>query len=422
MKYFKSLILLAFALFHLHGEPISIGSSIPNNSIVRDLNGNKTDLISQLNKKPTVLIFYRGGWCPYCNLHLSAIQEIEDEIMAQGFQIIAISPDTPEHLNHTKEINKLNYMLLLDSSMQLAEDMGIAFQVEEELVNKYKNNYNIDLEAVSGEKHHKLPHPSLFLVDTDGTIQFAYTNNDYKVRLDSKELLDTIKELNINQPKWLNSYNNLLKKYVSHTGVDYVKWSKNQQDKDTLKQITDAIGSDYAEDYSRSQKLAHYINAYNAWMIRLTLDAYPIRSVKEIGFLPFSVFKRKSIIINGSEQSLDYIEKTLLIKDIEERRIHFAVNCASRSCPPLLNEAYLATTIGMQLESAAKAFLNSEEGVRIDHNKKTIFLSSLFDWYKSDFEKKGSVIDFINNYREEKLPVNYKIRYIDYDWSLNQSQ
>jgi peroxiredoxin len=173
-------------------EPLKQGDSIPDVTVRNDDN-QPVQLRKQVAEKPTVLIFYRGGWCPYCNKHLSALVDIEDDLATAGFQLLAIGIDQPSKLKDTESKDHLNYMLLSDSSAKAAEAFGIAFTVPDELVAKYKNDYKIDLEAASGQTHHKLPYPSVFVVSTDGVIQFAYVNENYKVRLEPDKILAAAK-------------------------------------------------------------------------------------------------------------------------------------------------------------------------------------------------------------------------------------
>ncbi|ATC64872.1 hypothetical protein CMV30_13340 [Nibricoccus aquaticus] len=173
--------------------PLAVGQSIP----AANLRTDKGDAITLKSAivKPTVLIFYRGGWCPYCNRQLSALATIEADILAAGFQLIALSPDVPAKLREKPAMEKTNYTLLSDSAMEAAQGFGIAFKVEDELVAKYKNSYKIDLEAASGSTHHLLPHPAVFIVDATGVIRFAHVNTDYKVRLEPEKILAAIKEV-----------------------------------------------------------------------------------------------------------------------------------------------------------------------------------------------------------------------------------
>lgn len=169
-------------------KPLQVGEFIPD-IMLRTPEDTQVNLMPVVQEKPTVIIFYRGGWCPYCNRHLSAMQQTEDELLALGFQILAISPDRPEKLSETIGKDHLTYQLLSDSSMEAARAFGIAFQIDDPTVKKYKEEYKIDIEADSGQTHHQLPVPAVFIVDRGGKVLFAYTNPDYKVRLSPDDLI-----------------------------------------------------------------------------------------------------------------------------------------------------------------------------------------------------------------------------------------
>jgi len=173
-------------------KPLKAGVKAPNPTFL-NLEGKKADLMKVAGDKPTVLVFYRGGWCPYCNLHLSELGKIENDLINMGYQMVAISPDTPAELNKSVEKNSLKYKLISDSSADAAKQFGIAFKVEEALVTKYKNDYKIDLEAASGQKHHILPVPSVFILKK-GMIVYSYSNPDYRVRLKADDVLAAAKE------------------------------------------------------------------------------------------------------------------------------------------------------------------------------------------------------------------------------------
>ena len=175
------------------GRPLAVGAAIPD-ATVRTEKDAPLKLKAAITR-PTVLIFYRGGWCPYCNRHLSALVEIEGDLLAAGFQLIALSPDLPAKLREKPAQQKLNYTLLSDSAMEAARGFGIAFQVDDELVAKYKNSYKIDLEASSGATHHLLPHPAVFIVDASGIVRFAHVNTDYKTRLEPEKILAAARTL-----------------------------------------------------------------------------------------------------------------------------------------------------------------------------------------------------------------------------------
>lgn len=171
--------------------PLKVGQNVPD-PLLRTIDGKEISLKEILNEKPTVLVFYRGGWCPYCNMQLSELRKIEKQIIDLGYHLIAISMDTPENLKASLEKDKLNYQLYSDSKADAVIAFGLAFTVDEKLVEKYKT-FNIDLEKASGEKHHILPVPAVFIVDKDGIIKFEYANPNYKVRLNSELLLEAAK-------------------------------------------------------------------------------------------------------------------------------------------------------------------------------------------------------------------------------------
>lgn len=183
-----SLVLMNAASASAAPQPVAAGAPLPA-ATVRTTAGEAVSLRAATGGKPTVLIFYRGGWCPYCTKHLAALAEIEGELRAAGFQLVALSPDRPEKLRAQPAHAGLGYTLLSDSKAEAMRALGLAFRVEDGLVKTYKEQYGIDLEADSGETHHLLPHPAVFIVDAAGMIRFAHVNPDYKVRLSGEEIL-----------------------------------------------------------------------------------------------------------------------------------------------------------------------------------------------------------------------------------------
>lgn len=174
-------------------DPLKEGQAAPTATLHKP-NGKEVDMASLYASKPTVLIFYRGGWCPYCNTQLSEIAKAEAELVKLGFQVVAVSPDRPEALKTTLDKGNLQYQLLSDSKMDLAKAYGLAFRVDNDTVTKY-HTYGIDLDKASGESHHLLPVPAVYIVDRRGVIQFAQWNPDYKVRMSNDELLKTARNL-----------------------------------------------------------------------------------------------------------------------------------------------------------------------------------------------------------------------------------
>ncbi len=171
--------------------PVLVGEPVPA-AEVRDAEGEAHALADLLGAHPTVLVFYRGGWCPYCTRHLSALRTVIDELDDLGVQLVAVSPDRPEKLRPTREKQNLGYQLLSDSDMNAARALGIAFKVSSGTRETY-DEYGIDLEEASGRDHHLLPVPAVFVVDRDGTIRFVHANPDYKSRLDPAVMMAVVR-------------------------------------------------------------------------------------------------------------------------------------------------------------------------------------------------------------------------------------
>lgn len=165
--------------------PLLIGEKIPN-SILKSSENTDVQLSDLLKKKKSVLVFYRGGWCPYCNLHLQALAEAEKQILDQGFQIIAISPDAPVNLKMTEEKDKVKYTLLSDSKGELIKAIGIAYEAPE----NYKSVINVHSNGINTNF---LPVPSVFVVNTENEILFEYISPDFKQRISAELLVSVVK-------------------------------------------------------------------------------------------------------------------------------------------------------------------------------------------------------------------------------------
>jgi peroxiredoxin len=165
-------------------SPLLIGENIPVIKLV-DATGKDFDLNSAIGRQPTILIFYRGGWCPYCNKQLSGIQEIEPELKKIGYQIIAISTDSPDNLKTSAAKNKLEYKLLSDADLNVSKQFGLAY--------KAPAAYDKLLPMASGGKNldKLLPVPAVFFVSKKGNIRFEYINVDFKQRINS-DLLKSV--------------------------------------------------------------------------------------------------------------------------------------------------------------------------------------------------------------------------------------
>ncbi|MDR6762377.1 peroxiredoxin [Flavobacterium sp. 2755] len=167
--------------------PLLIGEKIPEFTLKTAENAD-VNLSELLKKKKTVLVFYRGGWCPYCNLHLQALAGAEKQIIDLGYQIIAVSPDSPENLKITEEKDKVKYTLLSDSKGELIKAVGIAYQVPE----NYKSVINVHSKGINTSL---LPVPSVFVVNTEADILFEYISPDIKQRISTELLVSVLKNL-----------------------------------------------------------------------------------------------------------------------------------------------------------------------------------------------------------------------------------
>lgn len=168
--------------------PLAAGARVPA-AVVQTVAGADLDLAAAVAEKPTLLIFYRGSWCPYCNRHLAALAEIEPELLRLGYQILAVSPDETPGLRAAAEKNHLNYRLLSDRAMLAAGAFGLAFRIDGPTVEKYRD-YKIDLPPVPGEPSARwLPVPAVYIIGRDGVVKFVHTDPDYKARLAPDEVL-----------------------------------------------------------------------------------------------------------------------------------------------------------------------------------------------------------------------------------------
>ncbi len=205
----------------------------------------------------------------------------------------------------------------------------------------------------------------------------------------------------------------LLKKHVDQQGdVDYKAFAK---DKEKLTSYLKELGQNpIASTAEKNERLAYYINLYNAGTVHLILENYPLKSIKDIS----RPWDKNWVTVGNSKYSLGDIEHKILRK-MDEPRIHFAINCASYSCPRLLNEAFKASTMETQLETAARAFVNDPKRNAI--TEQVVEISEIFKWFKKDFTTKGTLKNYLNTYSNIKLLPTTKITYKDYDWRLNES-
>ena len=219
---------------------------------------------------------------------------------------------------------------------------------------------------------------------------------------------------------WNESYSRLLAKYVTSQGVRYAAWHADGTDRTELARVVAAIAKEKPEG-SKDEKLAFYLNAYNANILEQVLESYPIKSVRDIAAL-YGVFTQQRITVAGEKMSFNHLEKDI-IHGFKEPRIHFALNCASGSCPPLRPKAYTGDGLSTELDQQTTAFLNTDpHGVKATEDGKKADVSKIFDWNSGDFQAADGVAGFINKYRKPPLAPDAKISYMSYDWSLNEAR
>ena len=212
----------------------------------------------------------------------------------------------------------------------------------------------------------------------------------------------------IDHSKWTD----VLQVYVAKNGS--VNYKDLQNNRIVLNDYLNDLASNSPKDnWSNAEKKTYWINAYNAYTIQLILDNYPLKSIKDIT----DPWSQTFFKINGMTMSLNTIEHNIL-RPMGDPRIHFAIVCASESCPKLLNYAYEAETLNDQLDQAAKEFINDTSKNNITASQITI--SKIFKWFKSDFPKGAAFINYLNKYSTLKIHPKTKINYQSYNWSLNE--
>lgn len=215
-------------------------------------------------------------------------------------------------------------------------------------------------------------------------------------------------------------YSELLKKYVKDGKVDYAGFKAQEAKLDIYLEILEGVDSN---NLSQQEQFAFYANAYNAWTIKLILSRYPdVTSIKDLGSLFESPWKKKMVRIDGDIISLDNVEHDILRPRFKDPRVHFAINCAAISCPPLRTEPYQGDTLNTQLDDSTRSFLNNPLSYKFDDN--TFYVSRIFKWFAEDFNH--DVLSFYLKYADidlkQKLEAkrsNLNIKYMRYDWGLN---
>lgn len=215
-------------------------------------------------------------------------------------------------------------------------------------------------------------------------------------------------------------YAGLLERHVRKDGVDYAGLKQEEQ---LLDRYLDVLAHIDPQRLADRERFAFFANAYNAWTLKLVLENYPgIDSIKDLGNLWQSPWEKKIARINGQLLTLDQIEHDILRPEFKDPRVHFAVNCASKGCPPLYNVPFNGHDLDRQLDQVTRAFINDPTRYRIDGN--VLYVSRIFKWYAEDFD--NNPLGFFKTYAEGDLktklqanPQGWQVKYLDYDWSLN---
>lgn len=218
-----------------------------------------------------------------------------------------------------------------------------------------------------------------------------------------------------------SSWDVLLKKHVNDKGVSYTGFIADKAKLESyLKHLSENVP---AESWSKDATMAYWINAYNAFTVKLIIDNYPLQSIKDLNStiaIPTvsTIWAKKWFTLGDKEMSLDNIEQGILRKNYDDARIHAALNCASVSCPPLRPEAFTAAKLDKQLDEQMRQWLADKSRNIISPNR--LQLSKIFNWYSGDFKTKGTRISYIQQFTDIQISEDAKVEYLDYNWNLNK--
>jgi len=217
----------------------------------------------------------------------------------------------------------------------------------------------------------------------------------------------------------------ILRTFVVDGWVDYAGLEQNPADlKAYLAQLASIPKAEFAK-WSEPEQIAFLSNLYNAATLQLIIDHYPVESIKKIGGRWKGPWKQEVVSLFGEKVTLDHVEHDLIRKDYSEPRVHFALVCAARSCPPLRGEPYTPDKLDEQLEDQGRIFMNTPSKNRVDLENRTAYLSKIFKWFSGDFEEaSGSVLAFVRPYFPKDISRQledgkFAVEYMDYDWALN---
>lgn len=210
-------------------------------------------------------------------------------------------------------------------------------------------------------------------------------------------------------------WNQLMEKYVSASGN--VNYAGLKGKKSVIDGYLTHLGTHPPKSsWSKNKEMAYWINMYNAFTISLILNKYPINSIMELR--GGKVWMTEQILVAGKAYTLEQIEKNMLLKKFGDARIHFAVNCAAKSCPPLHNGAWTESNIQKLLDKKARDFINNSTYNTIA--KKKVTISKIFEWYAGDFGGKGNLVNYLNKYSNTQIKSNASVSFNEYNWNLNK--
>ena len=212
-------------------------------------------------------------------------------------------------------------------------------------------------------------------------------------------------------------FDSLLQKNVDKTGrVDYQSLKNNETLLDNY--LAYIQNNEPTKDWSSNKKKAFWINTYNAYTIKIILNNYPLKSIRDIKIDGKTAWKIPFVKVGQKKYTLDQIEHEILRKKFNDPRIHVGINCASVSCPRLWNFAFTEDNIASSLDNLMKEFINNTTRNKISKNN--LEISEIFNWFSKDFMKNGTIINYLNTYAAIKISEKASIKYLTYDWSLNK--
>ena len=212
-------------------------------------------------------------------------------------------------------------------------------------------------------------------------------------------------------------FDSLLQKNVDKTGrVDYQSLKNNETLLDNY--LAYIQNNEPTKDWSSNKKKAFWINTYNAYTIKIILNNYPLKSIRDIKIDGKTAWKIPFVKVGQKKYTLDQIEHEILRKKFNDPRIHVGINCASVSCPRLWNFAFTEDNIAYSLDNLMKVFINDTTRNKISKNN--LEISEIFNWFSKDFMKNGTIINYLNTYAAIKISEKASIKYLTYDWSLNK--